>query len=120
MRNCCNIVTLKLKQEKRPQNVFFYLILKVIPILPPCSANSLLSMEPLQKTAASVLMISFSSPNHLTTWENKWQPVDSNGLAMGPQLIVSHLVKNGFNVEQDGIKWTNRRTGFIDSEGSHR
>ena len=30
---------------------------------------------------------------------NKWQPVDSNGLAMGPQLIVSHLVGNGFNDE---------------------
>ena len=43
---------------------------------------------------------------------NKWQPVDSNGLAMGPQLIVSHLVENGFNVESSFFIELRIKKGF--------
>ena len=58
-------------------------------------------MEPLQNMAASVLMISLFFSKYLDNVGNKWQPVDSHGLAMGPQFIVSHLVENGFNVESN-------------------
>ena len=45
--------------------------------------------------------ISLFFSKYLDNVGNKRQPVDSHGLAMGPQFIVSHLVENGFNVESN-------------------
>ena len=56
-------------------------------------------MEPLQNMAGSVLMIYFFLSKSLDNVGNKWQPVDSHGLPMGPKFIVSHLVENSFNIE---------------------
>ena len=41
----------------------------------------------------------FFFSKYLDNVGNKWQPVDSHGLPMGPKFIVSHLVENSFNIE---------------------